>query len=161
MSSGTDVACSFGYLLRQKADRVSAAQRLRVCHTKWCLCAFLPLRSSAYCSGSTRSFFVNAPWLFFKYQPGFWEVIKFAWIQYVSILLIFLWVFGRIKMFLFQNQVLTTTPISPVLPVSPVLSYKHHQSWGDARERFRETQVKTRYLLLFAMHFLLWKFRTL
>uniref|UniRef100_A0A8C4XMQ4 Transmembrane protein 231 n=1 Tax=Falco tinnunculus TaxID=100819 RepID=A0A8C4XMQ4_FALTI len=60
--------------------------------------------------------------------PGFWEVIKFAWIQYVSILLIFLWLFGRIKMFVFQNQVLTTTPISPVLPVSPVLSYKQHQS---------------------------------
>uniref|UniRef100_A0A8C0FKC2 Transmembrane protein 231 n=1 Tax=Bubo bubo TaxID=30461 RepID=A0A8C0FKC2_BUBBB len=60
--------------------------------------------------------------------PGFWEIIKFAWIQYVSILLIFLWVFGRIKMFVFQNQVLTTTAISPVLPVSPVLSYKQHQS---------------------------------
>ncbi|NXJ83504.1 TM231 protein, partial [Trogon melanurus] len=64
---------------------------------------------------------------FFKYQPGFWEMIKFAWIQYVSILLIFLWVFGRIKMFVFQNQVLTTIPISPLLPASPVLSYKHHQ----------------------------------
>ncbi|XP_015495304.1 transmembrane protein 231 isoform X1 [Parus major] len=62
------------------------------------------------------------------YQPGFWEIIKFAWIQYVSILLIFLWVFGRIKMFLFQNQVLTTIPVSPLLPVSPVLSYKQHQS---------------------------------
>ncbi|XP_068006748.1 transmembrane protein 231 isoform X1 [Melanerpes formicivorus] len=59
------------------------------------------------------------------YQPGFWEIIKFAWIQYVSILLIFLWAFGRIKMFVFQNQVLTTMPI---LPVSPVLSYKQHQS---------------------------------
>ncbi|KFQ93290.1 Transmembrane protein 231, partial [Nipponia nippon] len=61
------------------------------------------------------------------YPLRFWEIIKFAWIQYVSILLIFLWVFGRIKMFVFQNQVLTTTPISPVLPVSPVLSYKQHQ----------------------------------
>uniref|UniRef100_A0A8C3NH28 Transmembrane protein 231 n=1 Tax=Geospiza parvula TaxID=87175 RepID=A0A8C3NH28_GEOPR len=60
--------------------------------------------------------------------PGFWEIIKFAWIQYVSILLIFLWVFGRIKTFLFQNQVLTTIPVSAVLPVSPVLSYKQHQS---------------------------------
>ncbi|PKK23847.1 transmembrane protein 231 [Columba livia] len=62
------------------------------------------------------------------YQPGFWEMMKFAWIQYVSILLIFLWVFGRIKMFVFQNQVLTTIPIAPVLPVSPVLTYKQHQS---------------------------------
>ncbi|NXA54252.1 TM231 protein, partial [Nothocercus julius] len=62
-----------------------------------------------------------------EYQPGFWEMIKFAWIQYVSILLIFLWVFGRIKIFVFQNQVLTTTPISPLLPVSPLLAYKPHQ----------------------------------
>ncbi|XP_065423802.1 transmembrane protein 231 isoform X2 [Chrysemys picta bellii] len=56
------------------------------------------------------------------YQPGFWEMIKFAWIQYVSILLIFLWVFDRIKIFVFQNQVLTT------IPVLPVSSYKQHQS---------------------------------
>ncbi|NXC38837.1 TM231 protein, partial [Penelope pileata] len=61
------------------------------------------------------------------YPPGFWEMIKFAWIQYVSILLIFLWVFGRIKMFVFQNQVLTTTPVSPIPSLSPVLSYKQHQ----------------------------------
>ncbi|NWS72041.1 TM231 protein, partial [Crotophaga sulcirostris] len=71
-------------------------------------------------------FIVNAT-IRYPEEPGFWEVIKFAWIQYVSILLIFLWVFGRIKMFVFQNQVLTTTPIAPVLPVSPVLSYKQHQ----------------------------------
>uniref|UniRef100_A0A3B4TG08 Transmembrane protein 231 n=1 Tax=Seriola dumerili TaxID=41447 RepID=A0A3B4TG08_SERDU len=41
----------------------------------------------------------------------FWETIKFAWIQYVSVLLIFLWVFERIQRFVFQNQVLTTVPI--------------------------------------------------
>lgn len=45
------------------------------------------------------------------YRPGFWETIKFAWIQYVSVLLIFLWVFERIQRFVFQNQVLTTVPI--------------------------------------------------
>ncbi|KAM8946266.1 transmembrane protein 231 [Pelodytes ibericus] len=46
-----------------------------------------------------------------SYMPGFWEMIKFAWIQYVSVLLIFLWVFERIKIFVFQNQILTTVPI--------------------------------------------------
>uniref|UniRef100_A0A3B5MW32 Transmembrane protein 231 n=1 Tax=Xiphophorus couchianus TaxID=32473 RepID=A0A3B5MW32_9TELE len=45
------------------------------------------------------------------YRPGFWETIKFAWIQYVSILLIFLWVFERIKRFVFQNQVIRTSPV--------------------------------------------------
>uniref|UniRef100_A0A8K9XVB5 Transmembrane protein 231 n=1 Tax=Oncorhynchus mykiss TaxID=8022 RepID=A0A8K9XVB5_ONCMY len=38
-------------------------------------------------------------------------MIKFAWIQYVSVLLIFLWVFNRIQTFVFQNQVLPTVPI--------------------------------------------------
>uniref|UniRef100_A0A8D0GG25 Transmembrane protein 231 n=1 Tax=Sphenodon punctatus TaxID=8508 RepID=A0A8D0GG25_SPHPU len=46
-------------------------------------------------------------------------MIKFAWIQYVSILLVFLWVFERIKIFVFENQVLTTIPVTP---------YKPHQS---------------------------------
>ncbi|XP_054435146.1 transmembrane protein 231 [Pteronotus mesoamericanus] len=47
-----------------------------------------------------------------SYLPGFWEIIKFAWIQYVSILLIFLWIFERIKRFVFQNQVVTTIPVT-------------------------------------------------
>ncbi|XP_062245165.1 transmembrane protein 231 [Platichthys flesus] len=45
------------------------------------------------------------------YRPGFWETIKFAWIQYVSVLLIFVWLFERIQRYVFQNQVLTTVPI--------------------------------------------------
>ncbi|XP_066505999.1 transmembrane protein 231 [Hoplias malabaricus] len=47
-----------------------------------------------------------------SYRPGFWEVIKFAWIQYVSVLLVFLWIFNRIQLFVFQNQVLPTVPVS-------------------------------------------------
>uniref|UniRef100_A0A3Q2Z3N2 Transmembrane protein 231 n=1 Tax=Hippocampus comes TaxID=109280 RepID=A0A3Q2Z3N2_HIPCM len=42
--------------------------------------------------------------------------VEFAWIQYVSILLIFLWVFERIQTFVFQNQVLTTVPITTGKP---------------------------------------------
>nr|XP_056718406.1 transmembrane protein 231 [Euleptes europaea] len=59
------------------------------------------------------------------YPLGFWEMIKFAWIQYVCILLIFLWICERIKIFLFQNRVLDTVP---VVPVYSVLSHKEHQS---------------------------------
>lgn len=46
-----------------------------------------------------------------SYRPGFWETIKFAWIQYVSVLLVLLWVFERIQKFVFQNQILPTIPI--------------------------------------------------
>ncbi|XP_006893702.1 PREDICTED: transmembrane protein 231-like [Elephantulus edwardii] len=47
-------------------------------------------------------------------QPGFWEMTKFAWVQYVSVLLIFLRVFQRIKTFVFQNQVVSTIPATAV-----------------------------------------------
>ncbi|XP_006860221.1 PREDICTED: transmembrane protein 231 [Chrysochloris asiatica] len=60
-----------------------------------------------------------------SYQPGFWEMIKFAWVQYVSILLIFLWVFERIKIFVFQNQVVTTIP---VVEAAQRELYKEHLS---------------------------------
>ncbi|XP_012497034.1 PREDICTED: transmembrane protein 231 [Propithecus coquereli] len=60
-----------------------------------------------------------------SYQPGFWEMIKFAWVQYVSILLIFLWVSERIKIFVFQNQVVTTVPAN-AMPRGEV--YKEHLS---------------------------------
>uniref|UniRef100_A0A8C4X199 Transmembrane protein 231 n=1 Tax=Eptatretus burgeri TaxID=7764 RepID=A0A8C4X199_EPTBU len=48
------------------------------------------------------------------YQPGFWEMMKAGWVQYVSILLPFIWLFTRIKDFVFQNQVLSTIPKHPV-----------------------------------------------
>lgn len=54
---------------------------------------------------------IRYPMEVISYRPGFWETIKFAWIQYVSVLLIFLWVFERIQRFVFQNQVLTTVPV--------------------------------------------------
>ncbi|KPP65380.1 transmembrane protein 231-like [Scleropages formosus] len=44
-------------------------------------------------------------------EPGFWEMVKFAWVQYVSVLLIFLWVFQRVQTFVFQNQVLPTVSV--------------------------------------------------
>lgn len=38
------------------------------------------------------------------YQPGFWQLIKFAWIQYLAILFIFLVIGGKIKRFVFENR---------------------------------------------------------
>ncbi|XP_007558546.1 transmembrane protein 231 [Poecilia formosa] len=54
---------------------------------------------------------IRYPLEIISYRPGFWETIKFAWIQYVSVLLIFIWVFERIQRFVFQNQVIRTVPI--------------------------------------------------
>lgn len=62
---------------------------------------------------------IHYPVEMIDYRPGFWETIKFAWIQYVSVLLIFLWVFQHIQTFIFQNQVLPTITIPP---------FKQHRS---------------------------------
>jgi transmembrane protein 231 len=44
----------------------------------------------------------------FNYRPGFWYLIKWGWVQYVSVLLIFLFAFERFKVFIYQNQLVTT-----------------------------------------------------
>lgn len=46
-----------------------------------------------------------------RYRPGFWQLIKMAWIQYLAILFIFLFLFDRVKRFVFENQVVTTVPM--------------------------------------------------
>ncbi|XP_060073829.1 transmembrane protein 231-like [Ylistrum balloti] len=49
----------------------------------------------------------------FLYTPGFWYMVKWGWVQYVSVLLLFLFVFDRIKVFIFQNQLVTTIVEKP------------------------------------------------
>uniref|UniRef100_H9GCR5 Transmembrane protein 231 n=1 Tax=Anolis carolinensis TaxID=28377 RepID=H9GCR5_ANOCA len=57
--------------------------------------------------------------------PGFWEMVKFAWIQYVSLLLIFLWIFDRIKILFFGDQGIARVPTLQSLSALP---QKEHQS---------------------------------
>lgn len=42
------------------------------------------------------------------YTPGLWQVLKFAWIQYLAILVIFYAVLGHVQSFVFQNQIILT-----------------------------------------------------
>jgi len=44
------------------------------------------------------------------YRPGFWQLIKMAWIQYLAILFIFLYVFRHLRRTVFQNQIVLTVP---------------------------------------------------
>lgn len=64
-------------------------------------------------------------------------MIKFAWVQYVSILLIFIWVFERIKIFVFQNQVVTSIPVA--VPQGEL--GKEHLSWEDPIRRLWGTRT--------------------
>ncbi len=47
------------------------------------------------------------------YIPGFWQQFKWGWIQYVAVLLPFLYVFRMIKIFIFENQLVQTIVTIP------------------------------------------------
>lgn len=47
----------------------------------------------------------------FDYWTGFWELMKWAWIQYLSVLLVFIFVMGRIREYVFRNRLVTTVPV--------------------------------------------------
>ncbi|XP_012946498.1 transmembrane protein 231 [Aplysia californica] len=51
---------------------------------------------------------VNYPEEVIVYSPGFWYLIKWGWVQYAAVLLLFLAVFNKVKVFVFQHQVVTT-----------------------------------------------------
>lgn len=49
----------------------------------------------------------------FTYQTKFWQLLKWAWIQYFSIMILFVFISRKIKKFLFQNRILQTIKIPP------------------------------------------------
>ncbi|XP_050525505.1 transmembrane protein 231 [Daktulosphaira vitifoliae] len=42
------------------------------------------------------------------YKPKFWQIIKWAWMQYFSILILTLFIFKKVKRFLFTNHIVNT-----------------------------------------------------
>ncbi|XP_012524627.1 transmembrane protein 231 [Monomorium pharaonis] len=50
---------------------------------------------------------------FIYYQPSMWEELKWAWIQYLSCLLVFAYVTKHILVFLFTNRYLNTYIVRP------------------------------------------------
>nr|CAD7437698.1 unnamed protein product [Timema bartmani] len=47
------------------------------------------------------------------YRPGFWQVIKWAWVQYLSVFIIFVFIFRLIKEYVFSNQLVFTVKTVP------------------------------------------------
>ena len=56
---------------------------------------------------------INYPTETIVYQPGFWELIKWGWVQYVAILLLFLWIFKKINEVVFGAQLFNTIVEKP------------------------------------------------
>ncbi|XP_013778016.1 transmembrane protein 231-like isoform X2 [Limulus polyphemus] len=48
------------------------------------------------------------------YKTGFWQLLKWAWIQYAAMLLIFLYIIHQIKDFVFRNQLFSTIVDNPL-----------------------------------------------
>lgn len=42
------------------------------------------------------------------YKPKFWQLIKWAWMQYFSVLVLSVFVFKRVKRFLFTKHIINT-----------------------------------------------------
>ena len=56
---------------------------------------------------------INYPAHVVRYTPGFWQVIKWGWIQYLAILVLFIYMFNGIKTYVFAQQILPTIPSVP------------------------------------------------
>ncbi len=63
-------------------------------------------------SGASNTFTVNIELTYPKqtitYSPGFWQLLKFAWIQYLAILVILYYVLNCVRKFVFENQIILT-----------------------------------------------------
>merc|ERR1712141_64582 len=54
---------------------------------------------------------VNYPTQTLTYHPGFWQMMKWAWIQYLSIFIVFVYLMRSLKTFVFTRQVLPTREV--------------------------------------------------
>ena len=71
----------------------------------------VPLPSSA--AVFTVNVVVNVGRQTVRFIPGFWEEFKWGWIQYISVLIPFMFVFDRLNLFVFSNQMVRTlVPLS-------------------------------------------------
>ncbi|CAF1200986.1 unnamed protein product [Rotaria sordida] len=54
-----------------------------------------------------------------RFTPGFWQEFKWGWIQYICVLIPFIIIFNRLKLFVFSNNLVRTLVL---------LSYHRHQA---------------------------------
>ena len=63
-------------------------------------------------SGNSGNFSIEVelqyPQMTVDYYPSFWQQVKFAWIQYLAILVVFWWVLRYVQAFVFRNQLILT-----------------------------------------------------
>ena len=91
-------------ILKEYSQR-NISVRLENSYTTWS-----PGRGLPY---FTLSATIRYPVQTLSYTPGFWQVIKWGWVQYLSVLLVFMYVATNIKTFVFSRQILPTLVSQP------------------------------------------------
>ncbi|KAF2888506.1 hypothetical protein ILUMI_17667 [Ignelater luminosus] len=52
------------------------------------------------------------------YIPSFWQVMKWAWMQYFAIYIIFRWIIGQVQNYVFNNKLVLFYEVSPLKKAS-------------------------------------------
>lgn len=74
-----------------------------------------PMWTSGRPSGSKFKFHaeIKYPTETVVFYTGFWQMIKYALVQYIAILIVFAFLCERLKLFVFSHQLINTVPIKP------------------------------------------------
>lgn len=56
---------------------------------------------------------LRVPEMEIRYIPSLIQELKWAWPQYLSLVVVFHWIFNKIKMFVFNNRLIMAWEIKP------------------------------------------------
>lgn len=57
--------------------------------------------------------FLRIPEMEIKYVPSLLQELRWAWPQYLSLIILFYWILNKLKMFVFNNRLLMAWEIIP------------------------------------------------
>lgn len=57
--------------------------------------------------------FLRIPEMEIKYVPSLLQELRWAWPQYLSLVILFYWILNKLKMFVFNNRLLMAWEIIP------------------------------------------------
>ncbi|CAH0393075.1 unnamed protein product [Bemisia tabaci] len=105
MVSTTEDTYELPFILRNYATR-NVTTHLTNLHRIW-----------THVQTPETSFVVSAtifyPEVTILYKPGFWQVIKFAWVQYFAVAVIFVFIARKVRRFIFTNHLVQTIKATP------------------------------------------------
>lgn len=66
---------------------------------------------TTWVTGTAQNFKINIQLRYpehkIYYTPSFWQVMKFAWIQYISLYILLSWIVDKLKDYIFVNRIVS------------------------------------------------------